>query len=45
VLEDQLMQFQQRYQRSAKPFEWTFTRRDLDGLLAKLRQKSSRLAA
>jgi hypothetical protein len=45
VLEDQRMQFQERYQRSPKPFEWTFTRRDLDGLLAKLRQKSGRVAA
>jgi hypothetical protein len=25
-LEEQLMRFQERYQRSAKPFEWTFTR-------------------
>jgi hypothetical protein len=45
ALEHQLMRFQERYQRSAKPFEWTFTRRDLDRLLEKLRQKSHRLAA
>jgi DDE superfamily endonuclease len=45
VLRDQLMRFQQRYQQSAKPFEWTFTRRDLDVLLEKLKQKSERLAA
>jgi hypothetical protein len=31
--------------KSAKPFEWTFTRRHLDALLEKLRQKSHRLAA
>jgi hypothetical protein len=45
ALEHQLMRFQERYQRSAEPFEWTFTRRDLDRLLEKLRQKSHRLAA
>jgi hypothetical protein len=45
ALRDQLMQFQQRYQQSAKPFEWTFTRSDLDALLEKLKQKSYRLAA
>jgi hypothetical protein len=45
ALRDQLMQFQQRYQQSAKPFEWTFTRSDLDVLLEKLKQKTDRLAA
>jgi len=45
VLRGQLMRFQQHYQRSAKPFEWTFTRSDLDALLEKLKQKSYRLAA
>jgi DDE superfamily endonuclease len=45
ALRDQLMRFQQRYQQSAKPFEWTFTRSDLDVLLAKLKQNSHRLAA
>ena len=30
--------FQARYQRAAKPFKWTFTRRDLHTLLAKLRK-------
>jgi hypothetical protein len=44
-LEAELLQFQQRYERSAKPFKWTFTRRNLDCLLAKLRQNSFRLAA
>jgi hypothetical protein len=39
------MRFQQHYQQSAKPFEWTFTRSDLDALLEKLKQKSHRLAA
>lgn len=32
-----LKAFQNRYQRAAKPFKWTFTRRDLHLLLAKLR--------
>lgn len=45
TLRDQLRQFQHRYQQSAKPFEWTFTRSDLDALLEKLKQKSYRLAA
>ena len=45
ALRDQLMRFQQRYQQSAKPFEWTFTRSDLDVLLEKLKQNSHRLAA
>jgi hypothetical protein len=37
-----LIAFQRRYQRSAKPFQWTFTRRDLHVLLIKL--KSHKLA-
>ncbi len=45
ALRDQLMRFQQRYQQSAKPFDWTFTRSDLDALLEKLKQNSHRLAA
>src|SRR5216683_2435511 len=45
ALRDQLIRFQQRYQQSAKPFEWTFTRSDLDVLLEKLKQKPDRLAA
>ena len=35
----------ERYEKSAKPFEWTFTRRDLHDLLAKLNTKSDHLAA
>ena len=45
ALKSDLMRFQQRYERTAKPFEWTFTRRDLHDLLAKLNAKSQRLAA
>ena len=37
VLGRALMAFQSRYQRAAKPFKWSFTRRDLHVLLAKLR--------
>jgi hypothetical protein len=37
ALERNLMAFERRYQRSAKPFKWTFTRRDLQLLLVKLR--------
>ena len=45
ALKNELMRFQQRYEKSAKPFEWTFTRRDLNNLLAKLNAKSHPLAA
>jgi transposase len=45
ALKSTLMRFQQRYEKSAKPFEWTFTRRDLHDLLAKLAAKSHRLVA
>ncbi len=36
VLEHDLLAFQQRYQAAARPFEWTFTRKDLQQLLTKL---------
>ena len=36
-----LMAFQRRYQHSAKPFKWTFTRRDLHVLLVKLKSHSA----
>jgi len=42
-LEQRLLAFQLHYERSASPFKWTFTRRDLHALLAKLADK--RLAA
>jgi DDE superfamily endonuclease len=45
ALKSDLMRFQQRYQQSAQPFEWTFTRRDLQVLLAKLKAKPDPLAA
>lgn len=38
-LEERLLRFQDHYEAVARPFEWKFTRRDLDALLAKLRAK------
>jgi hypothetical protein len=35
-LEDRLLRFQEHYQQSAAPFQWTFTRRDLATLITKL---------
>jgi transposase len=36
ALEHYLLAFQHRYQTMAQPFQWTFTRADLQKLLAKL---------
>jgi hypothetical protein len=36
ALEERLLNFQTHYQSAAKPFQWRFTRRDLDSLLDKL---------
>jgi hypothetical protein len=38
-LEQRLLAFQCHYERTAKPFKWTFTRHDLHTLLAKLEAK------
>jgi len=38
-LEDRLLAFQARYEGTATPFHWTFTRADLGELLAKLKAK------
>jgi len=35
--------FEDHYRQIAKPFEWTFTRADLDALLAKLASRKPRL--
>jgi hypothetical protein len=35
-LAQHLMDFAQHYRNVARPFEWTFTRADLDGVLAKI---------
>ena len=36
ALEDRILAFQDHYQKSARPFEWKFTREDLSRLMAKL---------
>jgi hypothetical protein len=38
-LEDRLLAFQRRYEQTATPFQWAFTRGDLVALLAKLKAK------
>ena len=35
-LRDRLLRFQEYYEEVAQPFQWKFTRRDLERLLAKL---------
>jgi hypothetical protein len=46
-LSERLLAFQARYAEIARPFEWTFTRSDLERVLAKVaeRQPGLRLAA
>ena len=44
-VEDRLLAFQDHYEQAATPFHWTFTRRDLIALLAKLAQKARAVAA
>ena len=44
-LEQRLLAFQQRYQETASPFQWTFTRKDLATLLAKIENKRFASAA
>jgi hypothetical protein len=41
------MRFQDHWQQVAEPFDWNFTRRDLDALMARLaeRERQPRLAA
>jgi hypothetical protein len=39
-LERRLLDFQKHYQQTASPFQWTFTRKDLNALLAKLSTKA-----
>jgi hypothetical protein len=36
ALAERLLRFGQHYRQIARPFEWTFTRADLDRLLAKI---------
>ena len=44
-VDDRLLRFQDRYQDVAKPFQWTFTRADLDDLLGRLDQHRLQPAA
>jgi hypothetical protein len=44
-LEQCLLDFQQRYQQTASPFQWAFTRNDLSALLAKLQPAAAAAAA
>jgi len=37
AVRERLLDFQQHYETLAKPFQWSFTRRDLDDLLAKIK--------
>ncbi len=45
AVRDRLLRFQSRYELAAKPFQWTFTRRDLTTLLARLVPLACRAAA
>jgi hypothetical protein len=38
-LEQRLLAFERRYEETALPFQWTFTRKDLTTLLAKIENK------
>lgn len=38
-LEDRLLRFQEHYEALARPFQWKFTRRDLNKLLSRLRDR------
>jgi transposase len=44
-VEQRLLAFQSHYARTASPFQWKFTRRDLQALLAKIDRKELTLAA
>jgi hypothetical protein len=45
AVRERLLQFQARYEQTARPFQWTFTRRDLVALLATPAPKPRRAAA
>ena len=44
-LEERLLAFQVRYEQTAHPFQWAFTRVDLANLLTKLKAKEMSRAA
>lgn len=43
AVEERLIAFQRHYEAIARPFEWTFTRRELDRLLARLDEREPAL--
>jgi DDE superfamily endonuclease len=45
ALEQRLLAFARRYKETASPFQWTFTRKDLTTLLAKIENKRFASAA
>ena len=45
LVKERLLRFQEHYAQAAKPFQWTFTRRDLGILLAQLARAPQRAAA
>lgn len=44
-VEERLLQFHQRYEQIARPFDWKFTRHDLETLMVKLNAHSASLVA
>jgi hypothetical protein len=44
-LEQRLLNFQKHYPQTASPFQWSFTRKDLNALLTKLSAKALTTAA
>jgi hypothetical protein len=44
-IEHRLFAFERRYEQTAKPFEWKFTRADLALLMRRLADKETRRAA
>jgi hypothetical protein len=44
AVEERLLAFQRHYEQVAQPFEWTFTRRDLDRLLHRLAERKPALS-
>ena len=43
-LEDRLLRFQDHYTAAARPFQWKFTRENLDALLSKLQTQEQMFA-
>ena len=43
-LADRLLRFGEHYRRIARPFDWTFSRADLERVLAKITEREPRLA-